>query len=170
MLNTEILGSSEEPTWPCCVVVVPTRHQPCWAGVSVHPLWPEEAGDVFPQYGGLSPHHGHGAHHCQDVLPQPDGRHLPLCCTVGGCAWGGAEIWEGTGAQWGAGVCVCSVTEIRVFSSGPFPRDWPAAQISGPAGKGAGTAQQSIDGTLQQDHSQSSAGESSRTRLGHVGP
>lgn len=31
------------------------------------------------------------------------------------------------GVQWGMCVCICSVTGIRVFSSGPFPRDWPAA-------------------------------------------
>lgn len=51
-----------------------------------------------------------------------------------------------------------SVTEIHVVFSGPFSRDWPTAQISGPAGEGGGTAQQSVDGPLQQDHPQSGPG------------
>jgi len=57
-------------------------------------------------------------------------------------------------------ICMCSVTEERVVSSGTFSRDWPTAQISGPAGKGGRTAQQSVDGPLQQNHPQSSPGKS----------
>lgn len=55
------------------------------------------------------------------------------------------------------------VTEIHVISSGPFSRDWPTAQVSGPAGKGGGAAQQSVDGPLQQNHPQSSAGNGIET-------
>lgn len=37
------------------------------------------------------------------------------------------NVGKTPGVQWGMCVWICSGTEIPVFSSGPLPRDWPAA-------------------------------------------